>query len=182
MVSVRETIESEQYQQWKREIFFFYFKAKSRIIRNNKNFFFFFFSMVCLTLNIFILSTVFVHSILYHVILKCSFLSRLTKLCVVRNVLLCIKMLRVFFWFISVWSSSLVFLTIYLFIFIKIIPLSLSFFLPLLWVHPVKYTLSIVNSYFFVVLFILTLLFLFLFNPNVYCTFVEIETYITPCA
>lgn len=49
----------------------------------------------CLTLNIFILSTVFVHSILYHVILKCSFLSRLTKLCVVRNVLLCIKMLRI---------------------------------------------------------------------------------------
>lgn len=121
MVSVRETIESEQYQQWKREIFFFFFflfKAKSRIIRNNKNFFsFFFFSIVCLTLNIFILSTVFVHSILYHVILKCSFLSRLTKLCVVRNVLLCIKMLRVFFWFISVWSSSLVFLTIYLFLF-----------------------------------------------------------------
>jgi hypothetical protein len=53
--------------------------------------------MVCLTLNIFILSTVFVHSILYHVILKCSFLSRLTKLCVVRNVLLCIKMLSLYF-------------------------------------------------------------------------------------
>jgi len=72
--------------------YFFFFKAKSRIIRNNKNFFFF---DGCLTLNIFILSTVFVHSILYHVILKCSFLSRLTKLCVVRNVLLCIKMLRI---------------------------------------------------------------------------------------
>ena len=136
----------------------FFFKAKSRIIRNNKNFFLF--SMVCLTLNIFILSTVFVHSILYHVILKCSFLSRLTKLCVVRNVLLCIKMLRLIFWFISVWSSSLVFLFNNLFIYFH----KNYFFLPLLWVHPVKYTLSIVNSYFFVVVLFFFYLFYFFFH------------------
>ena len=77
--------------------FLFYFKAKSRIIRNNKNFFILFFSMVCLTLNIFILSTVFVHSILYHVILKCSFLSRLTKLYVVRNVIIMHQDAKTFF-------------------------------------------------------------------------------------